>query len=90
MKTLSAHTGKVSANPVSGVVLTARHRERLEMQIFSSVIQHTGLTENKNLLQEGWKNPTTDTQISSADNTHAFITSEYFLFFLTVPVSGVK
>lgn len=90
MKAISAHTGKVSANPVSSVVPTERHGERHEMQIFSSAIRHVGLIENKNLLQEGWKKTTTDTRISAADNTHAFITSQYFLFFLTVSPSGVK
>lgn len=89
MRTLSAHTGKVSANPVSRVVLTDSHGERLEMQI-SSVIQHVGLIANKNLLQEGWKKTITDTRISSADNTRAFITNQYFLFFLTVPASGIE
>lgn len=58
MKAVSAHTGKVSANPVSSVVPTGRHGERHEMQIFSSALQHMGLIENKNLLQEGWKKPT--------------------------------
>lgn len=90
VKTLSAHTGKVSANPVSSVVLRDRHGEHLEMQIFASAIQHVGWIEKKNLLQEGWKKTTTDTWISSADNSHAFITSRYFLFSLTVPASGVK
>lgn len=59
------------------------------MQIFSSPMQHVGLIENKNLLQECMKK-TTDTRVSSADNIHTFITSPYFFIFLTVPASGVK
>lgn len=55
-----------------------KHKEELQMQIFSSAIQHVGLIQNKNLLQELWKK-INDARISSAEYTHVF--SHKFVFF---------